>query len=398
MGVPVESVTLSGISTDGDSEPGCAGGTASNGMTLNVHPDFAATLGNDEAFADCFLTPDEIASDPEAAIFAAAFTQQVAEQMGVPVESVTLSGISTDGNSEPGCDGSTDSGVSDSAATSTMSVDIHPDFAATLGTDEAFADCYLTPDEIASDPEAAAFAAAFRQSVAASMGVPADSVTLSGISTDGDTEQGCAQDGGQASSSLSMAIHPDFATTLGSDEAFADCFLTPEEIASDPEAAAFAAAFTQQIALTAGVPADDVILSGISTDGDNVPGCASTPAVTQGLTMGVDVGLVAQLGNEDAFEDCFLSPAEIASDPEAAVFAEAFQAQVAASMGGGMTADMVELNGMNVTGIPGCSGGETGRRRRMQSLSRARRKLDSGKSSVKIAALCGFDGVCSLRL
>ena len=113
---------INGMSTDGDSIPGCAissGSTA--GMTINVDPSYQAQLGTDATFADCWLTPEEIASDPEAAAFAASFIAATAAQLGVPASSITINGISTDGDSIPGCATSTGN------PTSGMTINVHPD-------------------------------------------------------------------------------------------------------------------------------------------------------------------------------------------------------------------------------------------------------------------------------
>jgi hypothetical protein len=74
-------------------------------LTLAVDDSFVASMGSDAAFADCFLTPEELASDPEAAAVAAAFTAAMAAQFGVDSSSITLDGISTAGGTAPGCGG-----------------------------------------------------------------------------------------------------------------------------------------------------------------------------------------------------------------------------------------------------------------------------------------------------
>ena len=149
---------------------------------------------------------------------------------------------------------------------------MHGEFVAALGSDAAFADCYLTTDEIASDPQAAAFAATFIAATAVQMGVDPADLVLDGISTVGNEGPGCGE--AVFSSSLGLTVDGDFIGTLGDDGAFADCYLTADEIASDPEAAAFADAF---IALTAaqqsGVDPADIVLDGISTSGNDGPGC-----------------------------------------------------------------------------------------------------------------------------
>ena len=72
---------------------------------------------------------------------------------------------------------------------------------------------------------------------------------------------------------MSLQVTDEFAATLHP-TAFDDCFLTPEEMLTSPAAMAFAQAFRESTAVSLGVSADYVVLNGISTDGDNEPGCA----------------------------------------------------------------------------------------------------------------------------
>jgi hypothetical protein len=73
-----------------------------------VNGEFVTALGSDAAFADCYLTTDEIASDPQAAAFAATFIAATAVSMGVDPADLVFDGISTVGNEGPGCDGGGD--------------------------------------------------------------------------------------------------------------------------------------------------------------------------------------------------------------------------------------------------------------------------------------------------
>ena len=59
-----------------------------SGMSMIVDPAYAATLGSSSALADCYLTPEEIATDPEAAALAASFIAETANQLGVPPSQV----------------------------------------------------------------------------------------------------------------------------------------------------------------------------------------------------------------------------------------------------------------------------------------------------------------------
>ena len=55
---------------------------------------YAALLGDENnAWADGYLTPEEIAADPEAAALAQAVQEQLADQLGVTVDQVQVSGI-----------------------------------------------------------------------------------------------------------------------------------------------------------------------------------------------------------------------------------------------------------------------------------------------------------------
>jgi hypothetical protein len=321
-----------------------AGDAPAGGMTINVDPTYAATLGNDAAFADCFLSAEEIASDPEAATFAASFVAATAAQLGVDPSSVQITGISTDGDTIPGCAGDAPAGG--------MTINVDPAYAATLGSDAAFADCFLTPEEIASDPEAAAFAANFIRATAAQLGVDPSLISVSGISTDGDTTPGCA---GGSVSGMTINVDPAYTATLGTDAAFADCWLSADEIASDPEAAAFAASFIATTAASLGVDPSLISVSGISTDGDTTPGCASGQ-LGQVVVISLSPEFASSLGTDEAFEDCWLTVDEIASDPQAAVFAAQFIAVTAASLG--IDASAIILTGISTDydNIPGCAG------------------------------------------
>lgn len=173
-----------GISGGTGPSPGPGTGTgASSSVTVHVDPDYLANLGSPDAFADCYLSPEEIASDPEAAALAASFIASTAAQLGVDPSTIQLSGISTDTDPAPGCQGS---GLNNGIALS-----VSDTYAAALGPPNAFADCWLSPEEQASDPEAAAFVAAFVQSTAAQLGVDPSTIVMSGISTAGLAEPGC---------------------------------------------------------------------------------------------------------------------------------------------------------------------------------------------------------------
>ncbi len=163
--------------------PGPPGGGVGNSLTVHVDPDYLASLGDPDAFADCYLTPEEIANDPDAAALAASFIATTAASLGVDPSTITLSGISTDSDPAPGCQGS--------ALNGGMAVTVDDTYANTLGDANAFADCWLSPEEQATDPDAAAFVDAFIQSTAAQLGVDPSTIQMGGISTAGLAEPGC---------------------------------------------------------------------------------------------------------------------------------------------------------------------------------------------------------------
>lgn len=155
----------------------------SSGVTIHVDAAYLASLGNQGAFADCFLTPEEIGSDPDAAALAAAFQVATAAGLGVDPASITISGLSTDSDPAPGCQGQ--------SVGQGMALTVDPAYAAAMGDPTAFADCWLTQDEIASDPDAAAFAATFIATTAAQLNVDPSTIQLDGISTAGLAQPGC---------------------------------------------------------------------------------------------------------------------------------------------------------------------------------------------------------------
>lgn len=133
-----------------------------------------------------------------------------------------------------------------------------------------FDDCILTQAEIEADAEAAAMAQAFAETQAAALGIPVEDIIITGIeASDG---MGCSQMP-HAASEIQVATDTNFVLALGSGNFLDDCYISPEEIASDPEAQAFADAFIATQAAALGVDPNDIDVSGISTDGDNLPGC-----------------------------------------------------------------------------------------------------------------------------
>jgi len=84
--------------------------------SVSVTNEFAQSLGRTttddsgetiNVFSDCFLTPEEIQTHPVAREFADQFRETLAASLGRSPDDIVLNGISTDGDNEPGCDGST---------------------------------------------------------------------------------------------------------------------------------------------------------------------------------------------------------------------------------------------------------------------------------------------------
>jgi hypothetical protein len=364
LGVAPETISISGLSTDGDQEPGCADGfdpptagppaVTATAVTVNVHPDYAAQLGNADALADCFLTAEEIAADPEAAALAASFIATTAAQLGVEPSMINMNSISLDNDQIPGC--APGFGTNKPSTTSGVTLQISQDFADNLGSDVAFADCWLSAEEIASDPDAAAFAAAFIASTAASLGIEPSAITLSGISTDGDMSPGCGSPG--VGNSLNLQIGADFASTFGNDEAFADCWLSAQEIANDPEAAQFAAAFIASTADSMGIDPADLSVGGISTAGNARPGCGEDADVTaSSISMDVGDDYLNTIVGADDLADCVLDADEIANNQGAQDLVSAFLAAQADAMG--IDVDQIEVSSIGTNSV-GCGQASTG--------------------------------------
>merc|ERR1711871_1423167 len=165
---------------------------------------------------------------------------------------------------------------------------------------------------MATSDAAMAFAQAFREATAATLGVSPDSIVLNGISTDGDTEPGCAGgDDSGVTTGTTIQVTDEFAANLHP-TAFDDCYLTAEEMSTSDAAMAFAQAFRETTAAALGVSPDSIVLNGISTDGDDEPGCAGgdDSGFTSGTTIHVDPEYAANL-HPTAFDDCWLTAEEM---------------------------------------------------------------------------------------
>lgn len=125
-----------------------------------------------------------------------------------------------------------------------------------------------------------------------------------------------------------------------------DCWISPEEIALHPYATLLRDEYAHFVATqiaAAGIGAADVDIHGFSSDGDNIPGC-NADVVTHAVTIGIGTGLQQELGNSQAFYDCWLTMEEISGDPEAAAFADAFIQATADTLN--VNANQVTLNGI----------------------------------------------------
>lgn len=106
MGVDPSMVQLTGVHTDGDSEIGCGGGTSvGGGFSLNVDDTYINSLGTSDALSDCLIDASEMASDPEAAAMAQAIIEAQAAALGVDPSTISITGVHTDGDPAPGCQG-----------------------------------------------------------------------------------------------------------------------------------------------------------------------------------------------------------------------------------------------------------------------------------------------------
>merc|ERR1740117_1353801 len=103
MGVTADQVQLTGVHTDGDDVIGCSGTSVSSGFTLNVDDSYVASLGSADALADCMITADEMAADPDAAAMAQAIVAAQAAALGIDPSTISVTAVHTDGDPTPGC-------------------------------------------------------------------------------------------------------------------------------------------------------------------------------------------------------------------------------------------------------------------------------------------------------
>jgi len=183
-----------------------------------------------------------------------------------------------------------------------------------------------------------------------------------------DTDQGSTQD-------LEIRVANDFVDALASQDALADCYINPEEMAQNAAMTAMLAAFqeTQAASLGNGITAADIIIDGIYTDGDDVAGCSH--AIGQDIAVSLASTFIDTLTHDQGcganempgqhtcggWSDCTLNVAEMANDPEAVLLIQAVvQAQCAAlglpprpanpEPNGVYCEDVVEVDGISLEG------------------------------------------------
>lgn len=167
--------------------------TGVSGLTLPIVAEYLPTLASMGALDDCWVTPIEMSRDAQTAEFISTFIQSTAAAQGVDPNTIVVSGLSTDGDSQPGCNGnqlvvpplpliSSDNYV----------VHVDPAVSSNFGTASAWADCYLDEAEIAANAAAQAWVAAFRVHRAEQLGVNPLDVPVIGMSLDSDNNPGCA--------------------------------------------------------------------------------------------------------------------------------------------------------------------------------------------------------------
>ena len=319
------------------------------GISLTVDPAYTAALGSENALADCWLTPEEIATDPEAAALAAGFIAETAAQLGVDPADVDVTGISLDNDNIPGCAPGYELGGDPHLRAITVSLD--DAFTGQLGNDMARVDCMLTPVEIASDPNLARIARGFTGAACSmmNMGGPNDAscdVTVTQIKL-----VGCG--GSNTSPDVTVQVPEVFSNSLGSVAAYNDCTLTYDELS--PTGQDFVSQVIQNEATLLGVPAASVSLDSISVDGDSQEGCGQNAGLSGGFGVDLDPAYLATLGDSGALADGTLTPEEIAADVEAQALADEFRLAVCASLGL-VDCSQIDIDGIDVVG-----------RRRMES-------------------------------
>jgi hypothetical protein len=167
--------------------------TGVEGMTIPIVAEYLPTLDAMGALDDCWVTPVEMSRNAQTAEFLSAFIQATAAAQGVDPNTIVVSGLSTDGDNQPGCNGQQivvpplPEILSDNYV-----IHVDPAVSSNFGDASAWADCYLDESEIAASPAAEAWVSAFRVHRAEQLGIDPLDVPVLGMSIDSDSEPGCA--------------------------------------------------------------------------------------------------------------------------------------------------------------------------------------------------------------
>jgi len=322
-------------------------------LSMTVDNGYADALGDTDALADCYLTPEEIATDPEAAALAASFVAETAASLGVDPSSIDVTGISLDNDNVPGCAPGFERGEEPDVRAITIAMD--DGFTGQLGNAMARADCMLTPSEIASDPQLARIARGFSGAACAIVGLmgtdllsdtPADCSSSTGISVTSIQLVGCGQD--NTTPQVTVQVPEVFGNSLAGTAAYTDCTITEDELS--PTGHDFVNQVVQNEATLLGVPPGQVTLDAIFMDGDSQAGCGQNAGVSGGFGVDLDPDYLNTLGDSTGgLDDGTLTPDEIAADADAQALADEFRAAVCASLGL-VDCSQIDIDGIDVIG------------------------------------------------
>lgn len=322
-------------------------------MSMNVDSGFADSLGDTDALADCYLTPEEIATDPEAAALAANFIGETANQLGVDPSSIDITGISLDNDQVPGCAPGFERGETPDVRAITIAMD--DGFTGQLGNAMARADCMLTPAEIASDPQLARIARGFSGAACTIIDLmgsdlqgesAADCSSSTGITVTNIQLVGCGQS--NSSPELTIQVPEAFGNSLAGTSAYTDCTITDDELS--PTGHDFVNQVVQNEATILGVPTAQVTLDAIYMDGDSQSGCGQNAGLSGGFGVDLDPDYLNSLGDSTGgLDDGTLTPEEIAADDDAQALADEFRAAVCASLGL-VDCSQIDIDGIDVVG------------------------------------------------
>ena len=213
----------------------------------------------------------------QAQALAAALIASMVEASGADPAAVQVVGFSTDCDMEPGCCDHTLPGccAPTTQIGTSHQIKITPEFLASLAAPEDLLDCYLSLDEIMNNPGAEALYLGLIASMIESTGANPGDVQISGISTDCDDDNTgcngpCAGNQGLLGTQHAIEMDTEFVKTLGTPAQLADCYLSMNELMQDPEGYLLVQTMIAAQAATLGIPAEDISISGFSTDCDEV--------------------------------------------------------------------------------------------------------------------------------